>query len=807
MELTSLGRRPKSFLLACLFVVLVIAVELASVLLVNEEQYRRVISDVTAVVLDSLACVALFIAARRSYARSTRTALAWGLMALGSLSFAFGDIAWAILELVLKVEPFPSIADAFYIGYYPLVLGGVLLLTAKPLSTGESVNKAIDIGIVLLAAVVGVWKFLLAPSMLSSAGESQLVQFVLLAYPVGDLVLLAALLVVTNNRSSEVHDSSILFLAGSMLFTIVPDVIYAYESLQGTYASGGLLDIGWDVSTLLLGLAGISWIIALERRDAASTWRLASKLLDRLTPLWTFAPYVAMLGAYVLLFGSSSEPLTSELAALSWGVVCLVIAKQAIGMIHNRRLNSRLYATNRELEFQLTERDRVAERLSYDALHDPLTGLANRTLFLERLGHILERSKRKVSASGAVLFIDLDQFKVFNDSLGHLIGDELLVLVARRLEKMLRSGDTVARFGGDEFEVLLDDPIDREIVLAVAGRIRAALLRPFDLKGREIFLSASIGVVLGSAGYERAEEMLRDADIAMYAAKKAGRDRYEIFDVGMRDQAVSRLQLENEMRAGLERREFQVFYQPIVRLETNRLAGFEALVRWQHPGRGLLPPSEFLPVAEESGLIVPIGDWVINEACRQFKTWQEKNPILEDAGVSVNISSKQFSHPNFADKVVQALQQSGLRASALRLEITETVLINNFGLAKEVFTKLRNLGIESQIDDFGTGYSALGYLQQFPIDALKIDRSFVSEIPHGHKGTELVRAIISMARELGMATIAEGIETTSQLSELKDLSCGYGQGYLLSKPLDVNAVEAVLADAVVELPSAAATVS
>jgi EAL domain-containing protein (putative c-di-GMP-specific phosphodiesterase class I) len=315
---------------------------------------------------------------------------------------------------------------------------------------------------------------------------------------------------------------------------------------------------------------------------------------------------------------------------------------------------------------------------------------------------------------------------------------------------------------------------------------------PFKLEGHELYITASIGIVSNLVGYEYAEDILRDADIAMYQAKTSGKDRYEIFDVHMRTQAFSRLEMENEMRAGLEKREFQLYYQPIISLETNRLACFEALIRWLHPKRGLLLPLEFLPIAEESGLILPIGNWVLQEACSQLKSWQNKFPNLQNVGVNVNISSKQFSHSIFIEQVLQALRTSNLNASALKLEITEGVLISNYAPANEVFTKLQGLGVELQIDDFGTGYSALGYLQHFPINAIKIDRTFVNEMAKSRKSTGLVRAIISMAREMGMETIAEGIETEKQLSELKGLLCGYGQGFLLSRPLDTASIEKVL---------------
>ena len=475
------------------------------------------------------------------------------------------------------------------------------------------------------------------------------------------------------------------------------------------------------------------------------------------------------------------------------GIIGLVITRQIITLSQNNKLNSQLKKSNLDLQIEITEHHRVEEQLSYDGLHDALTGLANRTLFLDRLNQAIQYAKRRNEYKFAILFIDLDQFKVVNDSLGHLMGDQLLNLVVQRLRETLRPSDTLARFGGDEFEVLLDNTVDKNSVTIVAKKINEALHSSFTVENREVFITASIGIITNLVEYGRAEDILRDADIAMYQAKALGKDRYEIFDVKMRTLAFSRLELENEIRTGLQNREFQLYYQPIIFLESNRLTGFEALIRWLHPKRGLLLPVEFLSIAEESGLILPMGDWVLQEACLQFKRWHEKYPSLQNISVNVNISSRQFSHPNFIGKVTEALRTSGLKADTLKLEITEGVLISNYATANETFVKLQNLGIQFQIDDFGTGYSALGYLQHFPINAIKIDRSFVNEMAKGRKGTELVRAIISMAREMGMETIAEGIENEKQLGELKELSCGYGQGFLLSKPKDKMTTEKILA--------------
>ena len=785
------------FYLACIISILVLGINLAIVFLVKDETQKGILSDVISPTVDVATCITLFFAARRSATRSKRIGIAWGTIALALLFFSLGDITWAILELGLKQQPFPSIADGFYLVYYPVFLVGVLLLPENPASTGEKINKALDISIVMVAAVLGFWNFLIGPSLISNNGLPGLEQSILLAYPVGDLVLLGALLLLINNRSKAQSEISLLLLAASLSSTIIADSIFDYQSLLGTYVSGGLLDLGWILGTLLVGLAGISQIISFNFKENPEKHPKEYEYLGKLKASVPYIPYVWLVGAYILLVKGGLNPLPMSFLPLSLGVggiIFLVLIRQIITLADNRKLNTRLKKTNIELQIEISEHNRVEEQLSYEALHDTLTGLSNRTLFVDRLGQVMEYVKRRSEYKFAVLFIDLDQFKIINDSLGHLIGDQLLVLVARRLRESLRSSDSIARFGGDEFEVLLDNTVDIDSVLVVAEKIKQALHSPFKLEGREVYVTASIGIVLDLVGYENADDILRDADIAMYQAKAMGRDRYEIFNIKMRHQAFSRLELENELRRGLEKQEFQLYYQPIISLASNHLVGFEALIRWLHPKRGLLLPVEFLSIAEESGLIVPIGNWVLNEACGQLKTWQDKYPDRHDVSINVNISSSQFSQPIFVEQVVQALNNSGLQASCLKLEITEGVLIGNYGMANEIFTKLRNLGVDLQIDDFGTGYSALGYLQHFPINAIKIDRTFVNEMAKGHKSTELVRAIVSMAREMGMETIAEGIETEKQLSELKGLLCGYGQGFLLSEPLNRESTEQVLAN-------------
>jgi diguanylate cyclase (GGDEF)-like protein/PAS domain S-box-containing protein len=441
----------------------------------------------------------------------------------------------------------------------------------------------------------------------------------------------------------------------------------------------------------------------------------------------------------------------------------------------------------------ITARKQAEQQLMHDALHDSLTGLPNRTLFLDRLSQVLLRTHRK-GDQFAVLFLDLDRFKVINDSLGHQSGDNLLIQITARLHACLRSIDTIARLGGDEFVVLLADITDDDDAGRAANRILESLAPPFELSGREIFVSASIGVVRGDYTYERPEDVLRDADIAMYQAKASGKACAVIFEPAMRKEALSRLEIESDLRQAIARQELSLHYQPIVSLVDGRLVGFEALLRWTHPQRGNIPPSAFIPIAEDTGLIIPIGWWVLNEACQQLRAWQHLHPEGPPLTISVNISGRQLTQPDLINKIRSILEGSGIPASQVRLEITESTLVHNSQDTLDVTHQLRQLGLQLHIDDFGTGYSSLSYIHSFPVNTIKIDRTFINRIGDNGNPTELVASILRFAHDLGMEAIAEGIETPEQLSRLQTLACPYGQGYLFSKPLPAEQAETLLSN-------------
>jgi diguanylate cyclase (GGDEF)-like protein len=450
-----------------------------------------------------------------------------------------------------------------------------------------------------------------------------------------------------------------------------------------------------------------------------------------------------------------------------------------------------------ELNCHIAEQKRISDELEqsknhfrHAAFHDALTDLPNRALLAENLKIEIDRVKQHEDCQFAVLFLDLDRFKNVNDSLGHSIGNQLLIAIARRLEGCMREGDIVARLGGDEFAILLASIPNMREATKMAERVQEKLQTPFNLSGHEVFTTASIGIALSAIGYEHPENVLRDADTAMYRAKAQGKARYELFDEGMHSQAVYLLQLETDLRRALEREEFCVYYQPIVSLENGELAGLEALVRWQHPERGMISPAEFIGMAEEHGFILPLGQWVLERACRQLVQWQRQSLQNRSLFMSVNLSAKQMAQTGLVNQIKEVLEETNLDPAHLKLEITESAVMENAEMAVTVLKQLKALGVQLSVDDFGTGYSSLSYLHRFPLDTLKIDQSFVSRIGEADENGEIVRTIVTLAENMGMDVVAEGIETLEQLSELRRLDCRYGQGYLFARPLEARAATA-----------------
>ena len=440
----------------------------------------------------------------------------------------------------------------------------------------------------------------------------------------------------------------------------------------------------------------------------------------------------------------------------------------------------------------VTERKIVEEKLAHDAFHDALTGMPNRKLLMARLEKSLALMKMDPNYSFAVLFVDVDRFKTINDSMGHQAGDQLLLKMSEILKSMTRSNDLIARLGGDEFIVLFEDIKDRQQITKIADRLLLQLQKPVRVVGKQIYTSVSIGIAFGSTDYDHGDDLVRDADLAMYRAKLNGKGRYEMFDFNMRSGVVSSMQLEMDLRRAHDQKEFILHYQPIVSLINEEIIGFEALVRWNHPTRGMVPPNEFIPVAEDTGLILPIGQWILKEACQQMREWQEKYPLSNLLTMSVNLSARQLEQPSLSEQIAEILKDARLDPKLLRLEITESVIMHNAEQAVTTVKQLRDMGVRVSIDDFGTGYSSLGYLHRFPVDTLKVDRSFINRIGNDGENAEIVQTIIDLASNLDMEVIAEGVETIEQLDFLRRINCKYGQGYYYSRPLDSKSAAEVL---------------
>lgn len=499
--------------------------------------------------------------------------------------------------------------------------------------------------------------------------------------------------------------------------------------------------------------------------DAAATFLQMEKLLEGRLPSY-----------------QAEQRFTHKLGHLVWMLV-------NVSMVRDSKENPSYLI----FQFQdITGHKKEEERLVHNVFHDALTGLPNRALLMDRLRLATERARRRKDQVFAVLFLDLDGFKAINDSMGHIMGDQLLIEVARRLTTCLRTTDTIARLGGDEFTILLEDLNDERESLRIVERLQKEFATPFRLGTSDILVTASIGVVSSGLSYQSPEELLRDADTAMYAAKSSGKARYKVFDREQHAPAHDVVNLKDDLEKAVERGELVAYYQPIVSLETGKLTSFEALARWRHPQRGLILPSDFIPLSEETGAIVQIGSWILREACLQLKRWHEKFPFQTSLAVTVNLSSKQFMQANLIDQVIEILQETHVDPRTLKLEITESAVMENIGTATIVLQQLRALGIELSVDDFGTGYSSLSYLHRLPINSLKIDKSFIKGMVEKRDHAEIVKTILTLARSLGIRVVAEGVETLEQLVELRSLKCDAGQGYLFSKPAEAETAEILL---------------
>jgi diguanylate cyclase (GGDEF)-like protein/PAS domain S-box-containing protein len=828
------------------------------------------------------AAVALLIRAGRGTGRHR---LGWGLLGLGVLSWAAGQAVWVWFESISGVPvPFPSPPDVGYLGLGPFAAAGVLLLPGPHQTRPVRLRSLLD-GLLLAGASLLVsWYLLMRP--LISASDDPDVRYAILAYPVHDVVIVtvALYLVVLLHRAGT-RDPALVLLAAGMLVVGAADSGYAYVTLVGAYATGGLLDAGWFLGFGLIlvaacrpaptgpppgpprrpvgvllpygavlaalgtavavearaeGLAAVVWAVLivlivlrqtltmlengaltrdLEARVSARTAELSASeqrfraLVQQSSDVVTVVdadsvvryqsesvervfgwPAARLTGRTLarLLDRESGARLAAALRAVAGRPYGSTVLELTVPHRDRRQRQAEMTVTNllddpnvRGLVLNtrdITERRQLQEQLVHEAHHDPLTQLANRSLFVERIGEALQG--RRSTDHVAVVVLDLDGFKEVNDALGHAAGDQLLVQVADRLHATVRTGDTVARLGGDEFAVLAhaaDAP-------AVARRVVTAMAEPFVVDGREVHVGASAGIAAAGAGVD-AVQLMRNADLAMYQAKSAGGGDVAVYHPSLHAGLVERLQLEADLRRALDRGELRLFYQPCVDLADGATVGYEALVRWLHPERGLVPPGEFIAVAEQIGVIGPLGRWVLEQACRQAVEWAaEGRPVR----MAVNVSVRQFHRTDLSAEVGAVLAATGLPADRLCLEMTESVLMTDTDANLAQLTRLKQLGVHLAVDDFGTGYSSLAYLRRFPVDVIKIDRSFVDRICDTDDAATLVHTIVQLGRSLGMTTVAEGVEHGGQLDALRAMGCELAQGYHFSRPVPAEVAARLL---------------
>lgn len=767
----------------------------------------------------SFAALLFYWATARTKQQQPKLYRSWRLMSLSIYLLTVATALWLLLKISFPRHANPAVGIVFTLIANLLFAWGIFLIPQVKQSKLQFARQVIDATTVFIGSALLPWLLWFGPNLAHFTPNFETI-VVLMLYPICNCVVIAIMILLIFQPRSLQPRGPLFFLGLSAFITVSTDLQFAQQVSARSYMVGGLSDYLWLTTAVFAGMgAALHGLELTDESPNPTETRVENRLLYilrvTLPPLILLITYLAMVAQH-----NEQHTLSYQLSVGSIAVMFILVeTRQLLTLIENfalatalraelaerQRAQTELQRTNQLLEQRVAERTvelatlneqlrQNEQKLRFDAFHDKLTGLPNRTFFLKQLELVMSLARTRPDAQLAVLFLDFDGFKVVNDSLGHWLGDEFLVALARRLETTVGPDELVARLGGDEFVVLLRHVADGTAAKHYAQHIQQQLRQPFDIHGYRLFTSASIGIVLNDDVYTSAVDILRDADIAMYRAKEEGKARCSIFDTTMRANAMMRLQLENELRSALNTKTLHLVYQPIWDLANQRLVGFEALARWHHAERGWIPPSEFIPLAEETGLIIPLGEWVLEEACHQMKQWHEQLgphlttdiPSATPLTISVNISAHQFHQTDLALLVEQILHKFAFPATCLKLEITESSFMEDIDTAVDAFTRLRALGVQLQLDDFGTGYSSFSYLHRLPINTLKIDQTFIRRLDSNGQNSEIVRAIATLAHNLQMNVIAEGVETQEQLTQVGLLGCEQVQGYLIAKPLEVQ---------------------
>jgi diguanylate cyclase (GGDEF)-like protein len=690
----------------------------------------------------------------------------WFLLSAGLALSTAGDWTWVILARVYGLEPFPSIADAFYLGGMGLTVLAVVWMVRGRIPGGDRAGL-VDALIVAVGVGLVSWAFLMAPIVADPAAAFNEIA-IALAYPMLDILLLGLMVRILLAPGPRVP--SLTFLMGALVAFLLSDFPYAILALSDGYYTGHIVDAGWLIGSVLWATAALhpSMRQVAERVEVGEV-RLSAWRLVLLAAASLMAP------AVLVIEWVAGNPIDVPVIAVGCVTLFLLVIARLGGVVA-------------DLRSTLHQRQRLEKELERRALHDPLTGLANRTLFADRAGRALAQRDERVAA----LFLDLDDFKTINDTHGHQAGDQLLVAVADALRRSVRPEDTVARLGGDEFAILIERGATEGGARTLADRLLAALRTPVRVAGRDRSISASIGISLGVSGTATAETLMREADIAMYVAKGDGKGGSSVFDSRRHASVVRSIGLREDLERAIRHRQFELHYQPIIDIESGDLAGVEALVRWNHPVRGLLTPADFIPAAESTGSIIPLGQWIFEEACRQAVAWSAAgSPLADGRFMSVNLSTVQLTHPGFVDFVAETVRPSALPGGQLLVEVTESANPDPDAVS-DTLRRIHAFGIRLAIDDFGTGYASMGWLPHTPFDIIKIDRSLVALVATEVRAEAVVTGITDLARRLGAVCIAEGVEQPEQLVRLRQMGCELAQGFHFAPAMPVAQLESLL---------------